>query len=509
MSAAETLARTPPRLRRWILIWTPLAWLFAEFVTYPKDRPITSGFAHVLGGFVSSSIASYPAWILLVAAVLVLAWAVYDWVREAKKQRVALALGALGFVFLVWALVAGGLPGWSATQRSGAFGWLFQTAALVLIAVAVWLWGASYPERAALMTWNGSQVWKLFRGNWQGRAGLAIIVFVALIALLAPFLADHDYLSPNAQIGKPFESFGTSYYHWFGTDEQGLSVLAEFIWSSRISLLVGLMAAVMSTIIGAVIGIWSGFHGGWRGEVGMRVTDWFLVLPWLPLAMVLAAAWGTSYLIIILIIGITSWPGTARVVRSQTLSVRELAFIERAKAIGSSNFHTMLKHVLPNVFPLIFANTILVIAIAILSETTLSFLGLGDPLNFSWGGMLHNAWASGASGLPAWWYLMPPGIAIILIVMAFTFMGTAFDEVLDPKLRKREESGARPDQATAGAGGPSASALPQDGLWAGGPALPPTEGAHPMTPGSGGGWSGHPGIELGPRPGEGGGKGID
>jgi peptide/nickel transport system permease protein len=167
------------------------------------------------------------------------------------------------------------------------------------------------------------------------------------------------------------------------------------------------MAALMSTVLGAVIGIWSGYHGGWRGEVGMRVTDWFLVLPWLPLAMVLTAAWGSSYLMIILIIGVTSWPGTARVVRSQTLSVRELQFIERAKAIGSKDFHTMLKHVLPNVFPLIFANLVLVVAIAILAETTLSFLGLGDPLNFSWGVMLHNAWVSGASGIPVWMYLLP------------------------------------------------------------------------------------------------------
>ena len=172
----------------------------------------------------------------------------------------------------------------------------------------------------------------------------------------------------------------------------------------------------------------------------MRLTDAFLVIPWLPLAMVLAAAWGQNYWMIILIIGITSWPGTARVIRSDTLRVRELSFIERAKAIGSKNGHIMSKHVLPNVMPLIFANLVLVVAIAILSETTLSFLGLGDPLNFSWGTMLHYAWVNGAAGLPAWWYLLPPGIAIILVVLAFTFIGTAYDEVLDPKLRKREDS---------------------------------------------------------------------
>ncbi len=159
--------------------------------------------------------------------------------------------------------------------------------------------------------------------------------------------------------------------------------------------------------------------------------------------MVLAAAWGRSYVMIIVIIGVTSWPGTARLVRAETLKLRKLQFVERARAIGSSDSHIMRRHILPNVFSLIFANTILVVAVAILSETTLSFLGLGDALNFSWGTMLRNSWASGAAGLPEWLYLLPPGIAIVLVVLAFTFVGQALDEVLDPKLRKREESGGK------------------------------------------------------------------
>jgi peptide/nickel transport system permease protein len=477
----------PPRLRTWIFIWTPIVWLVGELATFPKDRPVSSGFGRVMGGFVDKSVASYPAWVMLVLAVIAIGWAIADAVRDAKRRRLAAVLGVLGLVLLAWSLVAGGLPSWSIGQRSGSFGWLIQTVCILLIATAVWTWGRAFPERATLMTWNGSQVWKLFRGNWQGMVGLVIMGFFVLMALLAPFLANHAFLSPNAQIGKPFESFGTAYYHWLGTDEQGLSVLAELIWSARISLTVGLAATLISTVLGAGIGIWSGYHGGWRGEVGMRVTDWFLVLPWLPLAMVLAAAWGSNYGIIIFIIGVTSWPGTARVVRSQTLSVRELQFMERARAIGSKSFHIMFKHVLPNVFPLIFANTVLVVAIAILSETTLSFLGLGDPLNFSWGTMLHFAWVSGASGLPAWWYLLPPGFAIVLVVIAFTLMGTAFDEVLDPKLRKREDSGARPGGAllqdvaqvfTAGLDQRKPS--PDD-----------------LTLGSGGGWTGRPGLQIG------------
>ena len=378
-------------------------------------------------------------------------------------------LVAEAVVFFVWGYLAGAsrAEGWSGSVNAISYNWALQTLAVVLGGACAWFWAVGNPERAELTTWNTHQVWKLYRANWQGMVGLGILVVFMFMALLAPFLADHALLDPNAQIRDPAtgELFGpyhpptAIYYNWFGTDQVGQSVLAQFIWSSRISLMVGLLAAFMSTVLGAGIGIAAGFYGGWQGEGWMRLTDAFLVIPWLPLAMVLAAAWGQNYWMIILIIGITSWPGTARVIRSDTLRVRELSFIERARAIGSSNGHIMTKHVLPNVMPLIFANLVLVVAIAILSETTLSFLGLGDPLNFSWGTMLHYAWVNGAAGLPAWWYLLPPGIAIILVVLAFTFIGTAYDEVLDPKLRKREDSSgesrftARGEPSVAVAGG--------------------------------------------------------
>lgn len=471
LPAAETTvqpvvgqAAMPARLKRWILIWTPIAWIVMELASYPKDVPITSGFAKIMGGFVSPTIAAYPPWVMLAVGAIVMGLAVMSLLKRQRTHVVAYVLLALAAVLLAWGFLAGfGDDGWSLAENGAILNWLWQTIVIALIGATVWAWGYANPERAELMVFNTRQTWRLYRGNWQGMAGIIIMAVFAAMALLAPFLADHAYLAPNAQIGLPFETPTASYYHWFGTDEQGLSVLAEFIWSARISLMVGLLATAISTLLGAAIGIFSGFYGGWRGEVGMRLTDWFLVLPWLPLAMVLAAAWGQNYWMIILIIGITSWPGTSRIVRSQTLSVRELQFVERSRAIGSSHFHTMMRHILPNVFPLIFANTVLVVAIAILSETTLSFLGLGDPLNFSWGTMLRNAWVSGAAGLPAWWFILPPGIAIILVVLAFTFMGTAFDEVLDPKLRKREESGTRPegpDAATAVAAGTPEAAVP-------------------------------------------------
>lgn len=444
---------TPPRFRNWILVWTPVTLVVLALCTYPKNVTASSGLSEIVKGLFSPVIANYPAWCMVALAVTTGAMGAYGLVRRSKAVAFNGTLLVIAAVFAAWAYTAGaGDDGWMLRGRFGELGWLFQGLAVILTGVAVYLWARANPERAELTTWNTHQVWKLYRANWQGMVGLIILVVFCLMALLAPFLADHGYLDPNAQIREdgsldsdapllgPYHPPTATYYNWFGTDQVGQSVLAEFIWSARISLMVGLLATLISTILGAGIGIAAGFYGGWQGEAWMRLTDAFLVIPWLPLAMVLAAAWGQNYWMIIVIIGITSWPGTARVVRSDTLRVRELQFIERARAIGSSNWHIQNRHVLPNVFPLIFANTVLVVAIAILSETTLSFLGLGDPLNFSWGTMLHYAWANGAAGLPAWWYLLPPGIAIVLVVLAFTFMGTAFDEVLDPKLRKREES---------------------------------------------------------------------
>ena len=430
------------RVRVWLLVWTPLVWLVLELVTYPKDRPLSSGFVTVLGGFFSPSIADYPAWLPGVLALAALAAGILILTRHLLSRHLPWALLTLGVILAVWALAQMGWTQFDPAGRHSDVSWLFQTAALVVAAVAVWAWASASQDRAGLEVEALQRTWKLFKLNWQGMLGVLTLVIFVLVALLAPFLANHQYLSAANPVGRPFSHPSLSYYRLFGTDEQGMSVLAEFVWSARISLVVGLTASAISALIGAVVGIAAGFYGGWKGEVSMRTTDFFLVLPWLPLAMVLAAAWGRSYGMIILIIGITSWPSTARLIRSETLRVRELQFIERAKAIGSSDVHVMRDHVLPNVLPLIFANTVLVVAVAILAETTLSFLGLGDPLNFSWGTMLHNAWASGGASLPAWWYIIPPGGAIVLVVLGFTFVGRSFDAILDPKLRKREKSGA-------------------------------------------------------------------
>ena len=270
----------------------------------------------------------------------------------------------------------------------------------------------------------------------MGMAGLFILVFFVLVAVLAPLISAKEGLDPTCPCtGGPTESPSLEFP--FGTDDLGRSVFTLTVWGSRISLMVGLFATLISILIGSVVGIVAGYYGRWTESVLMRFTDWFLVIPFLPLAIVLASVLGRSLVIIILVIGITSWPSTARIVRAQVLSVKTRPYVERSRALGASNWHLATRHILPNVGPIIFANTVLLVAIAILSETTLSFLGLGDPLSISWGTILEAAFNSGAATAGNWWWLVPPGLGIVLVVLAFTMCGYALDEILNPRLRSR------------------------------------------------------------------------
>jgi peptide/nickel transport system permease protein len=281
-----------------------------------------------------------------------------------------------------------------------------------------------------------SRVAATYRKNKMGMWGLYILIFFVLVAIFAPLIADKAGLDPTCTCtGQPLQP--PSLQFPFGTDDLGRSVFTLTVWGSRISLIVGLAATVVSMVLGSLIGIFAGYYGGWFEALLMRITDWFLVLPWLALAIVLAALMGPSLIVIIFVIGITSWPGTARLVRAQALSVKTRPYVERARGLGASNWHLITRHILPNVGPLIFANTILTVAIAILSETTLSFLGLGDPLSISWGTILEFAFGGGAATSGNWWWLLPPGVCIVLVVLAFTMCGFALDEILNPKLRER------------------------------------------------------------------------
>ncbi|MGW1183597.1 ABC transporter permease [Streptomyces drozdowiczii] len=277
-----------------------------------------------------------------------------------------------------------------------------------------------------------ARFWREYRTHKGGMWGLAGLVLIALIALAAPQLVGADSESVTEAPGGPLESPSGEFP--LGTDQFGRSVLALLVWGARVSLTVGLLAAFLCVAIGTVVGIVAGHFRGWYSTVLMRVTDWFLVMPTLVLAVALASVMDRSLWTIIIAIGVTTWPTTARLVRAQTLAVESRPYIERARALGGGHGHIMVRHVLPNVMPLVLAQTTLAISGAILSEATLAFLGLGDPTITSWGSMLQDARAAGAVSAGDWWYLAPPGIAIALVALAFTLCGRAIESVLNPKL---------------------------------------------------------------------------
>jgi peptide/nickel transport system permease protein len=277
--------------------------------------------------------------------------------------------------------------------------------------------------------------WSDFRRHRSGVVGLALLGTFVLLAVAAPLLADPAGLKVTTATGGVLEPPSSEY--WLGTDDSGRPVLTLLIHGARISMLVGLLATAISVVIGTLIGLMSGFFEGWPARLLFRFTEWFLVIPFLPLAIVLATVLGRGMVTIALVIGVTSWPGTALLIRSQTLSIKERPYLERARVLGAGRWRQMSRHVLPNVMPMVFANTTLTVAIAILAETTLSFLGLGDPTRVSWGSMLQDAFDVGAMTTGAWWFIVPPGVCVVLVVLAFTLVGQALEEIFNPRLRKR------------------------------------------------------------------------
>ena len=262
-------------------------------------------------------------------------------------------------------------------------------------------------------------------------AGIALILPFIVMALFAPFLTNYDPMkvgSPEEVLMPPCRE------HILGTDDLGRDVWSQLVYGARVSMIVGLLATVMGVGLGTLVGLFSGYYKGVVGEVLMRATDIVMVIPTLPLMMVLAALLGPSIWNIILVIAVTGWPYCARVVRSQVLSVKERPFVEAARCVGVGDFSIIFKEIFPSVLPIAFAEAVLWIASAIYSEAVLSFLGLGDPMHVSWGMMLRAAFTSGAMAW-AWWWILPPGMSIAFLVLGFTFLGNAVQEITNPKLR--------------------------------------------------------------------------
>jgi peptide/nickel transport system permease protein len=281
----------------------------------------------------------------------------------------------------------------------------------------------------------------------DGLVGVVILSFFIVLAAVPDLLVGPLQTAVTATGGR-LEPPSPGYP--LGTDEIGRSMLNLTVHGARISMVIGLLATAITVFLGGVIGVVSGFVGGRTDGALMRVTDFFLVLPTFVLALILAPIIAdvigsgssilgirTTLIVIVVVVGITSWASTARILRSQTLSLKERPFIDRARVIGAGRMHIVGHHILPNVVNLLVANAVLVFAGAVLTETTLSFVGLGDPFQPSWGQLLNAAEEVGAPSLGAWWYFVPPGACIVLVVFAFTLLGTALDDLLNPRRRAR------------------------------------------------------------------------
>ena len=259
--------------------------------------------------------------------------------------------------------------------------------------------------------------------------GLAIITAFVLAAILANVISPYD---AHEKVGAVFESPSTR--HWLGTDDGGYDVVSQLLTGARVSLEVGFLAAFVATFIGGFVGVVSGYYGGRVDGVLMRVTDYFLAIPDVPLMIVFADLFGRNLTNVIVIIAIVYWTSTARLVRSQVKSLRERVYVRRAESLGSGNVRIIGRHIVPHVMPLIIANAVLMIATAVFAETYITFLGLGDPSLISWGKLIRNTIDAQAVLNGAWWAIIPPGLCVTVVVLACTLVGQSIEESLNPRL---------------------------------------------------------------------------
>ena len=263
--------------------------------------------------------------------------------------------------------------------------------------------------------------------------GIFLLSTLTLSALFAPLVAPFD---PKLPVGVPFDR--PSATHFLGTNDIGQDILSEMIWGTRVSLTVGVLAAFVATVLGATVGIVSGYFRGLTDTVLMRFVDVVLSLPFLPLMILLAAFLGPSMFTIILVVGLVVWARPSRIIRSQVLSLASREYITAARGLGAGHLRILTRHLVPGVGALMVVEFVQAAAGAILIESSLSFLGLGDPIQKSWGSILYYAQARSAFLSGAWvWWVIPPGAAITATVMGFALIAFSLERVVNPRLRKR------------------------------------------------------------------------
>jgi len=282
--------------------------------------------------------------------------------------------------------------------------------------------------------------WAVFRDNLLGKIGLVFLTVFALMAIgsFIPPHIDPMYHPMTGVDPQIYDSTGPSLKHWLGTDFMGRDIFSQLLAGARIAFMVGVSAAFMSIFLGTIIGMISGYMGRWTDTLLMRIADIFMVLPVLLVILILASLFGQLNIwIIVFIISIFKWPGVARVIRAQTLSLKERPFIDAARVVGASHLRIIFRHIMPNVLPLSFLYMTFMVTYAIIVEAALAFLGFGDPGTVSWGMMLQWVWKTGHMFKAPYW-LLPPGLCISLITLSFYMLGRAMDDVLDPRLRKEK-----------------------------------------------------------------------
>ena len=254
------------------------------------------------------------------------------------------------------------------------------------------------------------------------RIGGFLFILFLLIAIFAPLIAPFQFTDRF----DPFLPPGSK--HLLGTNDIGNDLFTEFIYGSRITLLVGLLTGAFSISIGVFIGLFAGYHGGLIDEILMGFTDIVLTIPRIPLIIVLSAFLRPSVGLMILVMSVLWWTSTARVIRSRTMQIRSMGFVESARCLGFSSWHILFYEILPNIVMIIIPEYLITVASAMISEASLSFLGLGDPSLKSWGMMIHHAFQRGGFLNGMWWWYLPPGLGVTVFVLSMVFLSFTFEE---------------------------------------------------------------------------------
>ncbi len=284
---------------------------------------------------------------------------------------------------------------------------------------------------------NVSRGWRIVREILKNKLSLAGLIIILVFVFMAVFA--EVLVGPyQSQLALAPKNLPPSTQHLLGTDDRGQDVLNLLMYGSRISLIVGFVASLVAMILGTAVGLVAGYYGKVTDQLLSRVTDFFLVIPWLPFVLVIVSILQPSLLTIVVAIAVVSWPTTARVIRSQVLSIKERQFIERAKAVGAGKGYILARHILPNVMPLVWAEAVLTVSSAIFTEAFLSFFGLGPQNTYeTWGQMVNLAYIHLAILKGQWWYFAPPGIFITILVLGFAMLGYGIEEIMNPALKRR------------------------------------------------------------------------